>query len=51
MRRLLKSPMSHGREVITPGVTTLGDVGWWVAEQKHKLGERTEPISAPPRQA
>ena len=35
-RQILHRALS--REVITPGVTTLRDVGRWVAEQKHKLG-------------
>jgi Xaa-Pro aminopeptidase len=30
-RRILERALSN--EVITPGVTTLGDVGWWVQEQ------------------
>ncbi len=35
-RQILHRALS--REVITPGVTTLRDVGRWVAEQKYKLG-------------
>lgn len=35
-RQILVRALS--REVITPGVTTLADVGWWVAEEKHRLG-------------
>lgn len=30
-------------EVITPGVTTLEDVGWWVADQLLALGHRPSP--------
>jgi len=30
-------------EVITPGVTTLGDVGWWVADQLLALGHKPSP--------
>jgi methionine aminopeptidase len=41
-RRILERALS--REIITPGVTTLADVGWWVAEEKHRLG-LTQAIS------
>ena len=33
-RQLLERALSN--EVITPGVTTLGDVGWWIQEQYYK---------------
>jgi Xaa-Pro dipeptidase len=35
-RQILERALS--REVITPGVTTLGDVGWWVQEEMLKQG-------------
>ena len=35
-RQILERALS--REVITPGVTTLGDVGWWVQEEMRKQG-------------
>lgn len=35
-RQILERALSD--EVITPGVTTLGDVGWWVQEQLGKQG-------------
>ncbi len=35
-RRILERALS--REVIKPGITTLADVGWWVAEEKYRLG-------------
>ena len=35
-RQILERALSS--EVITPGETTLGDVGWWVQEEKLKLG-------------
>ncbi len=35
-RQILERALS--REVITPGVTTLADIGWWVKEQFHKRG-------------
>ena len=35
-RQILEQALSN--EVITPGVTTLGDVGWWVQEEMLKLG-------------
>ena len=35
-RQILLRALS--REVITPGVTTLGDVGRWVNEQRHRQG-------------
>ncbi len=35
-RHILERALSG--EVITPGETTLGDVGWWVAEEKRRLG-------------
>ena len=35
-RQILERALSN--EVITPGVTTLGDVGWWVQEQFLKHG-------------
>jgi Xaa-Pro dipeptidase len=35
-RQLLERALSN--EVITPGVTTLGDVGLWLREQYHKRG-------------
>ncbi len=33
-RQILERALSN--EVITPGVTTLGDIGWWVKEELHK---------------
>jgi Xaa-Pro dipeptidase len=47
-RQVLESSLSD--EVITPGVTTLGDVGWWVQEQLHKKGlirDYTMEVSIP----
>lgn len=35
-RQLLERALSN--EVITPGVTTLGEVGWWIREQYYKRG-------------
>lgn len=35
-RLILERALSN--EVIIPGVTTLGDVGWWVQEELHKEG-------------
>ncbi len=35
-RGILERALS--REVITPGVTTLGDVGWWVREEMYRRG-------------
>ncbi len=35
-REILERALS--REVITPGVTTLGDVGWWVREEMYRRG-------------
>ena len=35
-RQILRRALS--REVITPGVTTLGDVGWWVHEEMYRRG-------------
>jgi Xaa-Pro dipeptidase len=35
-RQILERALSN--EVVTPGVTTLGDVGWWIQEQFHKRG-------------
>jgi len=35
-RQILERALS--REVITPGVTTLGEIGWWVKEEFHKRG-------------
>lgn len=35
-RQILERALS--REVITPGVTTLGEIGWWVREEFHKRG-------------
>ena len=35
-RQILERALSS--EVITPGETTLGDVGWWVQEERLKLG-------------
>ena len=35
-RQVLERALS--REVITPGVTTLGEIGWWVREEFHKRG-------------
>ncbi len=45
-RQILERSLS--REVITPGVTTLGDIGWWVANEFYKRhvdrgGYRTSP--------
>ena len=34
---------SLSNEVIKPGVTTLGDVGWWIAEQLKALGHKPKP--------
>ena len=39
-RQILERALS--REVITPGVTTLGEVGWWVQEEKLKQGLQKE---------
>lgn len=39
--KLMERALSN--EVITPGVTTLEDVGWWVAEQLAALGHRPSP--------
>ncbi len=39
-RRILERALT--REVITPGVTTLAEVGWWVAEEKYRLGLTAE---------
>jgi len=33
-RQILERALS--REVMTPGVTTLGEIGWWVQEEFHK---------------
>ena len=35
-REILERALS--RDVITPGVTTLGDVGWWVREEMYRRG-------------
>ena len=35
-REILERALS--REVITPGATTLGDVGWWVREEMYRRG-------------
>ena len=35
-RQIIERALS--REVITPGVTTLADIGWWVEEQFYKRG-------------
>ena len=35
-REILEHALS--RDVITPGVTTLGDVGWWVREEMYRRG-------------
>ena len=35
-RQILERSLT--REVITPGVTTLGEIGWWVREEHHKRG-------------
>ncbi len=35
-RQILERSLS--REVITPGVTTLREIGWWVREEHHKRG-------------
>ena len=42
-RQLIERALSN--EVITPGVTTLEDVGWWFADQVQSLG--MEPFFAP----
>ena len=39
-RQILERALSD--EVITPGVTTLGEVGWWVQEQLGKRGLLTD---------
>ena len=39
-RQILERALSD--EVITPGVTTLGEVGWWVQEQLGKQGLLTD---------
>ena len=39
-RQILERALSD--EVITPGVTTLGDAGWWVQEQLGKRGLLTD---------
>ena len=44
-RQILERALS--REVITPGVTTLGDVGWWVREQLFERGLTSGYVSAP----
>lgn len=48
-RQILERALSN--EVITPGVTTLEDVGWWVREQFHArgLGFDFEPGAETPR--
>lgn len=45
-RRILERALSN--EVITPGVTTLGDVAWWVQDRLLEMGVRSSfGISAP----
>ena len=47
-RQILERALS--REVITPGVTTLGDVGWWVQEEMLKqalMQEYSMEVSIP----
>ncbi len=45
-RRILERALSN--EVITPGVTTLGDIAWWVQDRLLELGVRSSfGISAP----
>jgi len=40
-RRLMERALSN--EVIIPGVTTLGDIGWWLADQCLALGLDASP--------
>jgi Xaa-Pro aminopeptidase len=45
-RRILERALSN--EVITPGVTTLGDIAWWVQDRLLEMGVRSSfGISAP----
>jgi len=40
-RQIMERALSNA--VITPGVTTLGDVGWWIADQILALGHKPFP--------